>query len=82
MKCETFQNSAMALAQWRQAEAVFAGKFNNLLGELVSAASMKLDKVAAREAVTGMPYADWNRLRRKGATPDQQAAFEATHEHG
>ena len=43
---------------------------------------MTLDKEADPEAVYGMPCADWKRLHQKDATPDQQAAFEATHRHG
>ena len=49
---------------------------------MVTAASMTLDKEAAREAVYGMPHADWKRLHQKDATPDQQVAFEAVHKHG
>jgi hypothetical protein len=43
---------------------------------------MTLEKEAAREAVCGMPHADWKRLHQKDATPGQQAAFEAAHKHG
>ena len=55
---------------------------SNWLKDAADAASVPLDKEAAREAVYGMPYADWKRLHQKEATPDQQAAFEATHRHG
>ena len=55
---------------------------SNWLKDAADAASVPLDKEAAREAVYGMPYADWKRLHQKEATPGQQAAFEATHKHG
>ena len=55
---------------------------SNWLKDAADAASVPLEKEAAREAVYGMPYADWKRLHQKEATPAQQAAFEATHKHG
>ncbi len=55
---------------------------SNWLKDAADAASVPLDKEAAREAVYGMPYADWKALHQKEATPAQQAAFEATHKHG
>ena len=36
-----------------------------------------LDKEAAREAVYGMPFAQWKAMHQKDATPEQLAAFEA-----
>ena len=36
-----------------------------------------MDKEQAREAVYGMPFAEWKRLHQKDATPEQLAAFEA-----
>ncbi len=55
---------------------------SNWLKDAADAASVPLEKEAAREAVYGMPYADWKALHQKEATPAQQAAFEATHKHG
>ncbi|MFO1056030.1 MAG: DUF1244 domain-containing protein [Dongiaceae bacterium] len=37
---------------------------------------------AAREMVYGMPYEEWKARHQKEATPQQQAAFAATHKHG
>ena len=39
---------------------------------------MLLDKDAAREAVYGMPFAQWKAMHQKAATPEQLAAFEAS----
>lgn len=36
-----------------------------------------MDKDAAREAVYGMPFAQWKAMHQKDATPEQLAAFEA-----
>jgi len=55
---------------------------SNWLKDAADAAGVPLEKEAAREAVYGMPYADWKALHQKEATPAQQAAFEATHKHG
>jgi hypothetical protein len=55
---------------------------SNWLKDAADAASVPLEKEAAREAVYGMPYAEWKALHQKEATPAQQAAFEATHKHG
>jgi hypothetical protein len=55
---------------------------SNWLKDAADAAGVPLEKEAAREAVYGMPYAEWKALHQKEATPAQQAAFEATHKHG
>jgi hypothetical protein len=34
---------------------------------------------AARELVYGMPYDDWKATHQTEATPEQRAAYEATH---
>ena len=36
---------------------------------------IELDKMAAREIVYGMPYADWQAKYQKEASPEQQKAF-------
>lgn len=51
------------LAQWYQNAAVERG--------------IAMDKDAAREAVYGMPFADWKARHQREASPEQLAAFEA-----
>lgn len=51
------------LAQWYQDAAAERG--------------IALDKDAAREAVYGMPFADWKARHQPEASPEQLAAFEA-----
>jgi len=48
---------------------------SNWLKDAADAKGVSLTKDASREAVYGMPYADWKRLHQSEATPDQQAAF-------
>ena len=38
---------------------------------------VEMDKETAREAIYGMPYADWKALYQADATDAQQAAFDA-----
>ncbi|MCD9007285.1 DUF1244 domain-containing protein [Luteimonas sp. XNQY3] len=45
--------------------------------EAANAEGAALDKDAAREAVYGMPFAQWKAQHQKDATPEQLAAFEA-----
>lgn len=43
-----------------------------------------IEKMAAREIVYGMPYADWQAKYQKEASPEQQKAFaesQKTHKH-
>ena len=42
---------------------------------------IELDKPAAREIIYGMPYDEWRAKHQTEATPEQKAAFEATHRH-
>ena len=51
------------LAQWYQEAAAERG--------------LAMDKDAAREAVYGMPFADWKARHQREASPEQLAAFEA-----
>ena len=51
------------LAQWYQDAAAERG--------------VAMDKDAAREAVYGMPFADWKARHQREASPEQLAAFEA-----
>ncbi|MFE8070326.1 DUF1244 domain-containing protein [Marinobacteraceae bacterium S3BR75-40.1] len=50
------------LAKWYRAEAEERGE--------------EMDYDRAREAVYGMPYAEWKSRYQKEATPEQQARFE------
>lgn len=51
------------LAQWYQEAAAERG--------------VAMDKDTAREAVYGMPFADWKARHQREASPEQLAAFEA-----
>ncbi len=54
-----------------------AGFCRNCLGDWVAEASDgALDKAAGREAVYGMPYADWKALYQAEATPEQLARMQ------
>ncbi len=59
-----------------------AGFCRNCLGdwyaEAATAAGAAMDKAQGREAVYGMPYAEWKARHQKDATPEQQAAFAAS----
>jgi uncharacterized protein len=56
-----------------------AGFCRNCLGdwlaEAATSAGAPMDKAAGREAVYGMPQAEWKAKHQKEATPEQQAAF-------
>lgn len=60
---------------------ILAGFCRNCLADwyrdAANAEGMALDKDAAREAVYGMPFAEWKAQHQKEATPEQLAAFEA-----
>ncbi|KLJ02103.1 DUF1244 domain-containing protein [Luteimonas sp. FCS-9] len=62
---------------------ILAGFCRNCLadwyGDAVRAEGVDLDKAAAREAFYGMPFEDWKARHQREATPEQQAAFAATH---
>jgi hypothetical protein len=57
------------------------GFCRNCLGrwyhEAAAERGVAMDKETAREAVYGMPYAEWKARYQTEARPDQQAAFEA-----
>jgi len=42
---------------------------------------VEMDYDRAREMVYGMPYDEWKAKHQTEATPDQKAAFAATHKH-
>lgn len=60
---------------------ILAGFCRNCLAdwylEAAQAAGLSLGKDAAREAVYGMPFADWKAKFQKDATTEQLAAFAA-----
>jgi hypothetical protein len=41
-----------------------------------------MDYAAARELIYGMPYEEWKAKHQSEATPEQKAAFVASHKHG
>lgn len=59
-----------------------AGFCRNCLGrwyaEEAEARGVTMDKEAAREAVYGMPYAEWKARHQTEATAEQRAAFSAS----
>jgi uncharacterized protein len=48
---------------------------SNWLKDAADARDIAMSKDDSREAVYGMPYAEWKRLHQSDATPEQQAAF-------
>ncbi len=48
----------------------------NWYREAAGEAGVAIDKEAARELIYGMPYAEWQALHRKEASPARLAAFE------
>ena len=61
---------------------IFAGFCRNCLSdwyrEAGDAAGTPMTKDEAREAIYGMPFAEWKAKHQKEATPQQLAAFAAT----
>jgi predicted N-formylglutamate amidohydrolase len=62
-----------------------AGFCRNCLGdwyrEAAAEKGVALDKDSARELVYGMPQSEWKKRHQREATPEQQAAFEASSKH-
>ncbi|NJC46756.1 DUF1244 domain-containing protein [Xanthomonas arboricola] len=60
---------------------ILAGFCRNCLGdwyrEAAEAYGQPMSKEQAREAVYGMPFADWKQQHQKDATPEQLEAFAA-----
>lgn len=60
---------------------ILAGFCRNCLSnwyeEAAAAAGAPIGKDAAREAIYGMPFAEWKAKHQPEATPEQLAAFEA-----
>ncbi|GAB3516874.1 DUF1244 domain-containing protein [Pseudoxanthomonas daejeonensis] len=66
---------------------ILAGFCRNCLAdwyrEAAQAAGEPMDKEQAREAIYGMPFAEWKQRHQAEATPEQLAAFEAARQrHG
>ncbi len=66
---------------------ILAGFCRNCLADWTKEAAdergIALTKDEAREAVYGMPYAEWKKKHHREPTPDQLAAFEKAHRnHG
>ena len=61
---------------------ILAGFCRNCLADWYREAAVErgiaMDKDAAREAVYGMPFADFKARHQREATPEQLAAFEAS----
>jgi hypothetical protein len=61
---------------------IVGGFCRNCLGdwyrEAAAERGLSLDKDEARGLVYGMPPAEWKKRHQKDATPEQQAAFEAS----
>ena len=66
---------------------ILAGFCRNCLAdwyrEAAAEAGLAMDKEQAREAIYGMPFAEWKARHQAEATPEQLAAFEAARQrHG
>jgi uncharacterized protein len=54
---------------------------SNWMKDAADAQGVPLSKDESREAVYGMPFAEWKAKYQKDASPAQQAAFEKSHKH-
>ena len=54
---------------------------SNWMKDAADAKGVAMSKEESREAVYGMPFAEWKAKHQKDATPAQQAAFDKTHKH-
>ena len=54
---------------------------SNWIKDAADAKGVPLSKDESREAVYGMPFADWKAKYQKEASPAQQAEFEKSHKH-
>lgn len=54
---------------------------SNWMAEAAAERGVALDKEGAREAVYGMPYAEWKAKHQTEATEAQKAAFGESHGH-
>ena len=54
---------------------------SNWMKDAADAKGVPLSKDESREAVYGMPFAEWKVKYQKEASPDQKAAFDKSHKH-
>jgi hypothetical protein len=54
---------------------------SNWMKDAADAQGVPLSKDESREAVYGMPFAEWKAKYQKEASPAQQAVFEKSHKH-
>jgi hypothetical protein len=54
---------------------------SNWMKDAADAQGVPLSKDESREAVYGMPFAEWKAKYQKEASPAQQAVFEKGHKH-
>ena len=54
---------------------------SNWMKEEADAKGVGISKDESREAVYGMPFAEWKAKHQKEASPAQQATFEKSHKH-
>ena len=54
---------------------------SNWMKDAADAKGVALSKDESREAIYGMPFAEWKAKYQKEASPAQQAAFEKSHKH-
>ena len=54
---------------------------SNWMKDAADAQGVPMSKDESREAVYGMPFAEWKAKYQKDASPAQQAAFEKSHKH-
>jgi len=80
---KAFRRLVLHLRQRSDAQNVdligLAGFCRNCLGDwLAEASNGALDRESAREAVYGMPYAEWKAQHQNEATPEQLARMQAS----
>ena len=79
---EAFRRLVRHLQKRHDAENIdlmgLAGFCRNCLADWIVEAGAPLDKAGAREAIHGMPAAEWKAKFQKEATPDQLAQMEAS----
>jgi uncharacterized protein len=54
---------------------------SNWMKDAADAKGVPLSKDESREAVYGIPFAEWKARYQKDASPAQQAAFDKSHKH-
>jgi hypothetical protein len=54
---------------------------SNWMKDAADAKGVPMSKDESREAVYGMPFAEWKAKHQKEASPAQQATFEKSHKH-